>query len=115
MLSFHFPLAGVGEQKVDAWQDASETVTKLDAEKHESGAISDDPGTQTDLDLMLSAEVQYTRRESGVSGDDKPTHDAKVGTLCALFCISLRMLCFSFHKLHGWIVLQKVVSQFPKV
>lgn len=72
---------GVGEQKVDAWQDASETVTKLDAEKHESGAISDDPGTQTDLDLMLSAEVQYTRRESGVSGDDKPTQDGKVWAL----------------------------------
>ena len=86
LLSFHFPLAGVGEQKVDAWQDASETVTKLDAEKHESGAISDDPGTQTDLDLMLSAKVQYTRRESGVSGDDKPTQDGKVGTC---FVVSL--------------------------
>lgn len=88
LLSFHIPLAGVGEQKVDALQDASETVTKLDAEKHEVDAISDDPGTQTDLDLMLSAEVQYARRESGVSGDDKPTQDGKVGTL---------MLCFVSH------------------
>jgi len=35
---------------------------------------------------MLSAEVQYTRRESGVSGDDKPTQDGKVGTC---FVVSL--------------------------
>ena len=102
-------------KKVDVWQGASETTTKLDAENDEADVIRDDPETQTDLDQMLSSEVRDTRRESGVSGDDKPTHDAKVGTLCALFCISLRMLCFSFHKLHGWIVLQKVVSQFPKV
>jgi antiviral helicase SKI2 len=66
-------------------QDASETVPKLDAEKHEVVAISDDPGGQTDLDLMLSAEVQHTRKESGVSGDDKPTRDGKVGTLMLYF------------------------------
>jgi hypothetical protein len=108
-------MAEVGEQKVDVWQGASETITKLDAENHEADVIRDDPETQTDLDQMLSSEVQDTRKESGISGDDKPTHDGKVGTLYASFCISLRMLCFSFHKLHGWIVLQKVVSQFPKV
>ncbi|OEL22541.1 DExH-box ATP-dependent RNA helicase DExH11 [Dichanthelium oligosanthes] len=68
----------VGEQKVDVLQDASETITKLDAEKHEVDVIRDDPETQTDLDKMLSSEVQDTRRESGVSGDDKPTQDGKV-------------------------------------
>jgi antiviral helicase SKI2 len=85
LLSICFPLAGVGEQKVDTLQDASETVTKLEAERHEVAATSDDPGAQTDLDLMLSAEVQYTQRESGVSGDDKPTQDGKVGTLMLYF------------------------------
>ncbi|XP_025811051.1 DExH-box ATP-dependent RNA helicase DExH11 isoform X3 [Panicum hallii] len=71
----------VGEQKVDVWQGASETITKLDAENHEADVIRDDPETQTDLDQMLSSEVQDTRKESGISGDDKPTHDGKVWAL----------------------------------
>jgi len=71
----------VGEKKVDVWQGASETTTKLDAENHEADVIRDDPETQTDLDQMLSSEVRDTRRESGVSGGDKPTHDAKVWAL----------------------------------
>jgi len=71
----------VGEKKVDVWQGASETTTKLDAENHEADVIRDDPETQTDLDQMLSSEVRDTRRESGVSGDNKPTHDAKVWAL----------------------------------
>nr|CAB3448922.1 unnamed protein product [Digitaria exilis] len=69
---------GVGEQKIDALQDASETITKLDAEKH---VLDDDPETQTDLDLVLSSEVKDTRRESGVSGDNKATQDGKVWAL----------------------------------
>ncbi|CAL5060163.1 unnamed protein product [Urochloa decumbens] len=72
---------GVGRQKVDALHDASETIAKLDAEKHEVDAIRDDPKTQTDLDLVLSSEIQDTLRESGVSGDDKPTQDGKVWAL----------------------------------
>lgn len=73
-------MAGVGEQKIDVSQDASETITKLDAEKHVLDVIRDDPETKTDLDLVLSSEVKDTRRESG---DNKPTQDGKVATLYA--------------------------------
>ena len=38
-------MAEVGEKKVDVWQGASETTTKLDAENHEADVIRDDPET----------------------------------------------------------------------
>lgn len=75
-------------------QGASETITTLDAEKQEVDVVSDVPETQTDLDQMLSSEVQDTARESGVSGDEKRTQDAKVRTLYAFCSIPLPMLRF---------------------
>lgn len=89
-------MAEIGEQKVDASQDASETITTLDAEKQEVDVIRDVPETQTDLDQMLSSEVQDAGREQGVSGDEKPTQDGMVSTLYAFSSISLPMLCFLF-------------------
>ena len=101
-------MAEIGEQKVDALQDASETITTLDAEKQEVDVIRDVPETQTDLDQMLSSEVQAAAgREPGVSGDEKPTQDGMVSTLYAFSSISFPMLCFLFRKLQWWIVLQK--------
>ena len=101
-------MAEIGEQKVDALQDASETITTLDAEKQEVDVIRDVPETQTDLDQMLSSEAQAAAgREPGVSGDEKPTQGGMVSTLYAFSSISLPMLCFLFRKLQWWIVLQK--------
>ncbi|KAJ1277977.1 hypothetical protein BS78_04G044500 [Paspalum vaginatum] len=71
----------VGKQNIDLLQDVSGTITKLDTENQEVVVKKDVPETQTDLDQMLSSEVQGTRRESGVSSDDKPTQDGKVWAL----------------------------------
>jgi len=71
----------IGKQKV-ALQDASETIITLDAKKQEADVIRDVPETQTDLDQMLSSEVQAAAgREPGVSGDEKPTQDGMVWAL----------------------------------
>lgn len=71
----------VDERKIDTLQDAYETLTRSDAEKQEVDAIGDVSEDQTDLDQMLSSEVQDTRRESGGSGDDKPAQEGKVWAL----------------------------------
>jgi antiviral helicase SKI2 len=94
-------LAEIAEQKVDALQDEFESITTLDDEKQEVDVIRNVPETQTDLDQMLSSEVQDTGREPGASGDKKPTQDGMVSTLYAFSSISLSMLCFLFCKLQG--------------
>ncbi|KAL6888475.1 hypothetical protein ACP4OV_009501 [Aristida adscensionis] len=66
--------------KVDALQEASET-SKLDTEKQEINITLDVSEAQTDLDQMLSSEVQSTHRESSGLGDDKPIQDDKVWAL----------------------------------
>ncbi|AQK68640.1 DExH-box ATP-dependent RNA helicase DExH11 [Zea mays] len=71
----------IGEQKVDALQDEFESITTLDDEKQEVDVIRNVPETQTDLDQMLSSEVQDTGREPGASGDKKPTQDGMVWAL----------------------------------
>lgn len=71
----------VDERKVDTLQDACETLTRPDAEKQEVDVIGDVSEDQTDLDQMLSSEVQDTRRESGGSGDDKLAQEGKVWAL----------------------------------
>jgi hypothetical protein len=85
-------LAEVDKQKVDALQETSETVTNLYAEKLEVDIIRDVAESQTDLDKMLSSEVQDTHRKPGGLGDDKPTEDDKVSTLYASYCISRLVL-----------------------
>ncbi|GJM90263.1 hypothetical protein PR202_ga06525 [Eleusine coracana subsp. coracana] len=70
----------VDERKLDALQDTCETPIKL-AEKLEVDIIRDSSESQTDLDQMLSSEVQDTRRKSGGSGNDKTTQDGKAWAL----------------------------------
>ncbi|KAK3156055.1 hypothetical protein QOZ80_2AG0102210 [Eleusine coracana subsp. coracana] len=70
----------VDERKLDALQDTCETPIKL-AEKLEVDIIRDSSESQTDLDQMLSSEVQDTRRKSGGSGSDKTTQDGKAWAL----------------------------------
>lgn len=75
----HFPIADVNEQKVDKLQDASETLTMADTDKQETNVRGDISEAQTDLDKMLSSEVQDTCRETSGLVDDKPAQEGTVG------------------------------------
>lgn len=74
-------MAEVDKQKVDALQDTSETVINLNADKLEVDITRDISESQTDLDQMLSSEVEDTRRKSGGAGEDKTAQDGKVSRL----------------------------------
>uniref|UniRef100_A0A453NED0 Helicase ATP-binding domain-containing protein n=1 Tax=Aegilops tauschii subsp. strangulata TaxID=200361 RepID=A0A453NED0_AEGTS len=85
----------VNERKVDKLQDASETLTMADTDKQETNAREDISEAQTDLDKMLSSEVQDTRRETSGLVDDKP---AQEGTDWALV-VGDNSIVANFHKL----------------
>ena len=50
-----------------------------DTDKQETNAREDISEAQTDLDKMLSSEVQDTRRETSELVDDKPAQEGTVG------------------------------------
>lgn len=85
----------VNEQKVDKLQDASETLTMADTDKQETNVRGDISEAQTDLDKMLSSEVQDTCRETSGLVDDKP---AQEGTDWALV-VGDNSIVTNFHKL----------------
>jgi antiviral helicase SKI2 len=59
-------------------QDASETLAQEDTDKQEANVIGDVSEAQTDLDKMLSSELQDTHRETSGLSDDKPAQEGKV-------------------------------------
>lgn len=71
----------INERKVDTLQGASATLTRPDTDKQEFDVIGDVSEAQTDLDKMLSSEVQDTHRELSGSADDKPAQEGMVWAL----------------------------------